>query len=125
MVDVRIKRIYEASEPTDGRRVLVDRVWPRGVSKMEAKLDVWLREIAPSASLCKWFNHDPHKWEEFKEKYQCEFLQDDQRAVHLQTLRDWAASGTVTLLYGAKDEKHNQAAMLRELLLSDEMPRKT
>jgi uncharacterized protein YeaO (DUF488 family) len=112
-VTLRIKRIYAAPAEDDGYRVLVDRVWPRGIRKEDAKIDLWLREIAPSAALRKWFGHDPAKWDEFTARYFRE-LQDHE--VLIDQLRRKANEGTVTLLYGAKDEKHNQAAALKTYL---------
>lgn len=110
MTTWRIKRVYEAPAADDGTRVLVDRVWPRGVSKEEAKLDLWLKEIAPSTELRKWFGHVPDKYPEFKKRY----LQELSGNPALQQLKEM--SGTVTLLYGAKDEVHNQAVVLSGLL---------
>ena len=102
--------MYEAPAADDGKRVLVDRVWPRGVSKEEAKLDLWLKEIAPSTELRKWFGHVPDRYPEFKKRY----LQELSGNPALQQLKEM--SGTVTLLYGAKDEEHNQAVVLSGLL---------
>ncbi|HYW35014.1 MAG TPA: DUF488 domain-containing protein [Balneolaceae bacterium] len=110
---VRVKRIYEEASSSDGYRVLVDRIWPRGVSKEEAKLDEWLKEIAPSTKLRKWFNHDPEKFEEFKRRYKKE-LRDQKKL--LDQLAEKAADQPVTLLFGARDEKHNQAIVLKEVL---------
>ncbi len=110
---VKLKRIYDAPAPDDGRRVLVDRLWPRGIAKDEARLDDWLKEIAPSDELRKWFGHDPTKWEEFRERYRAEL---DSHGDLLAGLRDVAKKGTVTLLYAAKDEEHNNAVVLDELL---------
>lgn len=109
----KVKRIYEPPEASDGRRVLVDRLWPRGMSKDRARIDEWLKETAPSTELRKWFSHDPSKWAEFKRRYAAEL--EGKEAI-LDALRAEARSGTVTLLYGARDEKHNQAVALRELL---------
>jgi len=94
-------------------RVLVDRLWPRGLTKERARIDIWLKDIAPSTELRKWFNHDPKKWLEFKRRYSQELKsKDDQLAL----LRENAIQGPVTLLYGAKDEEHNQAVILQTLL---------
>lgn len=109
----KVKRIYEPPEASDGRRVLVDRLWPRGMSKDRARIDEWLKETAPSTELRKWFSHDPSKWAEFKRRYAAEL--EGKEAI-LDALRAEARSGTVTLLYGARDEEHNQAVALRELL---------
>lgn len=109
----KVKRIYEPPEASDGRRVLVDRLWPRGMSKDRARIDEWLKETAPSTELRKWFSHDPSKWAEFKRRYAAEL--EGKEAI-LDALRAEARSGTVTLLYGARDEEHNQAVAMRELL---------
>jgi uncharacterized protein YeaO (DUF488 family) len=107
--DIAVKRVYEPAQEADGRRVLVDRLWPRGVSKDEAKLDLWLKDIAPSDELRKWFGHDPERWEEFQKRYR-EELKDKDDAV--SELEDLLARGRVTLLYGAHDEEHNNAVAL-------------
>jgi uncharacterized protein YeaO (DUF488 family) len=109
-----IKRIYEPAAKSDGFRVLVDRLWPRGISKADAKLDVWLRDIGPSTALRKWFNHDPTRWLEFQRRYFAELK--GKRAL-LAILKEQATiSRSVTLLYSAKDEQHNQAVALRSFL---------
>lgn len=110
---VQLKRVYDAPEPQDGLRVLVDRLWPRGVSKDRARLNLWLKEIAPSHALRKWFGHDPAKWEEFKKRY-VEELKENQSVV--DQLRVLAEEGTVTLLFGARDEQHNEAIVIRDYL---------
>jgi uncharacterized protein YeaO (DUF488 family) len=110
-VSVRIKRVYDKPTRADGRRVLVDRVWPRGLTKEKAQIDDWLKEIAPSARLRKWFGHDPARWKEFKKRYAKEL--DDQREPLEQLARE-ARKRTVTLLFGAKDVEHNNAAALKE-----------
>jgi uncharacterized protein YeaO (DUF488 family) len=115
MGDIRIKRIYDPPARSDGFRVLVDRVWPRGVSKDSAELDLWMKEVAPSTELRKWFGHDPARWDTFRTRYRAE-LRD--HAEELRTLRSHAAQGSVTLLFGAKDVEHNQAVVLREVLKS-------
>lgn len=110
---IRTKRVYEAGEKADGFRVLVDRVWPRGVSKKTAAIDLWMREVAPSTELRKWFGHDPERWAEFRKRYRDELLSNrdllDQLHVH-------AREGPLTLIYSAKDEQHNQAVVLKEML---------
>jgi len=111
--DVGIKRIYEPPGPGDGARVLVDRLWPRGVSKEAAALTLWLREIAPSTALRKAFGHDPAHWEAFVRDYRAELAGN---AGAVATLRALAAKGRVTLLYGARDPLHNQAAVLADYL---------
>lgn len=107
-----IKRIYDLPSDDDGFRILVDRLWPRGVSKEKAKIDLWLKEIAPSNELRKWFGHEPGKWVEFKRRYFDELKNNS--AVNL--LRDYMKKGRVTLLYSAKDEKYNNAVALKEFL---------
>lgn len=108
-----IKRIYDAPARSDGWRVLVDRVWPRGIKKQDAALDEWLREIAPSAELRKWFGHDSKRWPEFRKRYRRELRE---HASELNTLRQRAARTRVTLLYGARNEQFNQAVVLQEAL---------
>ncbi len=111
-----IKRIYEPQAPGDGTRVLVDRLWPRGLTKAEAHVDLWLKDIAPSAELRKWFGHDPERWDEFQRRYAAEL---DERAAALEELREpVAAKGPVTLLYSAHDQEHNQAVALAGYLKS-------
>jgi Uncharacterized conserved protein len=112
-MDLRIKRIYEPSAADDGLRVLVDRLWPRGLKKEHAAIDLWLREIAPSDALRRWFGHDPEKWDEFRRRYQAEL---DQNGEAIAILRARGGKGRVTLLYGARDESHNQAVALKEYL---------
>ena len=113
MSTLRIKRIYEPALPRDGYRVLVDRLWPRGVSKAEASLDLWLKEIAPSAELREWFGHDPARFDEFATRYRSE-LKTNVEAV--DQLRDIAKAHDTTLLYGAHDRHANQAVVLGEFL---------
>jgi uncharacterized protein YeaO (DUF488 family) len=110
---IEVKRIYEAAEPGDGVRILIDRLWPRGLAREGAKLDAWLKEIAPSTELRKWFGHDPEKWPEFKRRY---FEEMDGREHALQELLAMVRAGQVPLLYGARDEQHNHAVALREYL---------
>jgi uncharacterized protein YeaO (DUF488 family) len=109
---LNIKRVYDAADATDGKRILVDRLWPRGLTKEKAKVDLWLKEIAPSSGLRKWFGHDPEKWDEFKKRYSKE-LQENKETVSI--LKE-QLKGTVTLVYGAKDELHNDAVLLKEYL---------
>lgn len=111
--EVKVKRIYEAPEPTDGARVFVDRLWARGLTKEKAALDLWLKEVAPSTELRKWFSHDPAKWEEFQERYRAE-LEANTEAI--ARLRAEIQKGPVTLLYGARDQEHNEALVLKEFL---------
>lgn len=110
---VALKRVYEAPAKTDGTRILVDRLWPRGLSKDKASVDLWLKEIAPSTELRKWFGHDPEKWEEFQRRYRAE-LKANGDAV--SELRAALADGPATLVYGAKDKAHNDAVVLADYL---------
>lgn len=112
--NVKLKRAYEPPGPQDGTRVLIDRLWPRGVSKADAALDLWLKDIAPSTALRKWFGHDPALWEEFQVRY-TEEVRDHPQA--LEQLRDLARQGPLTLVYSAHDELHNDAVVLRGLVL--------
>jgi len=112
-VAVRIKRAYEPPEPADGYRVLIDRIWPRGVSKEEARLDEWARELAPSSELRRWFGHDPARFEEFRRRYRAELAGHEEK---LRELRRRARQGTLTLVYSARDTEHNDAVVLAELL---------
>ncbi|WP_018750306.1 DUF488 domain-containing protein [Paenibacillus sanguinis] len=113
---LRVKRVYTSPEDTDGIRVLVDRLWPRGLSKEAARLDAWLREVAPSPELRKWFNHEPGKFAEFALRYEAELTREP-AAGELARIRQWLEEGSpVTLLYAAKDERHNHAVVLQEAL---------
>jgi uncharacterized protein YeaO (DUF488 family) len=114
-VHVAIKRAYEEAAPTDGTRVLVDRLWPRGVSKARADLDLWLKDVAPSTELRKWYGHDPAKFAEFRERYIHELEAEPGRSA-LEQLRDLARAGHVTLIFGARDTAHSEAAVLQDLL---------
>ena len=109
---VALKRAYEAASDSDGTRVLVDRLWPRGVTKAKARIDVWLKDVAPSTQLRKWFGHDPGKCTEFQRRYRAELKGSEA----LAELRKLAREGHVTLVYGAKDEEHNDAVVLAKLL---------
>ena len=115
MARVQIKRIYDAPEKSDGVRVLVDRVWPRGITKKAASLDLWIKEVAPSTELRKWFNHDPERWEDFRRRYRRELRKHGKE---LEVLKAQAAKRRVTLLFGARDTEHNQAVVLQEALQS-------
>ena len=108
---IRIKRVYEQPDERDGKRILVDRIWPRGLTKEEAKIDLWLKDIAPSTALRKWFGHDPAKWNEFRAKYLAELRANPEPA---RLLKQELGKGNVTLVYAAKDEEHNQAVVIRE-----------
>lgn len=110
---VKLKRVYDPPSRDDGKRILVDRLWPRGIKKNEARIDEWLKEIAPSDGLRKWFSHEPSKWQEFKRRYMDELKK--QHAI-LERLVSEAKKGTITLLYAAKDREHNNAVVLKEML---------
>jgi uncharacterized protein YeaO (DUF488 family) len=112
-VDVRLKRAYEPPARSDGYRVLIDRLWPRGVSKEDAQLDEWARELAPSSELRRWFGHDPARFEEFRRRYLDELAAQQAK---LRELRQLARKGTLTLVYGARDSEHNDAVVLADLL---------
>jgi uncharacterized protein YeaO (DUF488 family) len=109
---IKLKRVYAEPSPSDGTRILVDRLWPRGLTKERAAVDLWLKEVAPSNELRKWFSHDPAKWPEFKTRYRAELKQNPEAVAELKH----AAKGTTTLLFGAKDEDHNEAIVLKEFL---------
>jgi len=109
-----LKRAYEPAGSGDGARVLVDRLWPRGVRKADAALDEWMKEIAPSTELRKWFGHDPARWDEFQRRYRAELARQPEA---LDRLRALAKAGVVTLVYSAHDEAHNDAVVLRQVLL--------
>jgi uncharacterized protein YeaO (DUF488 family) len=109
----KIKRVYDTPAKEDGTRILVDRLWPRGLTKEKARIDFWLKEIAPSTELRKWFAHDPAKWIEFQTRYKSELKNNPEP---LSLLKKEIAKGPSTLLYGAKDEQHNEAQVLQKLL---------
>ncbi len=115
MAHIALKRAYDEPAASDGTRVLVDRLWPRGVSKERAQIALWLKDIAPSNELRAWFGHDPEKWDEFRRRYLAELASEPAQAA-LAQLRELAASGPVTLVIAAKDVKHNEAVVLRDLL---------
>ena len=110
---LKLKRVYDPCAKADGMRVLVDRLWPRGMKKEEAGVDLWLKEIAPSDALRKWFSHDPDKWQEFKKRYKKE-LEDGQDVI--EDLKKAAQKETVTLLYAAKDTERNNAVVLKAII---------
>jgi uncharacterized protein YeaO (DUF488 family) len=112
---IRIKRVYELADPNDGTRVLVDRLWPRGVRKEELILDVWYKEAAPSSRLRTWFRHDPARWDEFRKRY---FAELDGNPEAWRSLLELARNGNITLLYSAKNEEHNNAVVLKDYLES-------
>ena len=110
---IRLKHAKEAPAKSDGKRILVDRLWPRGKSKEFLKLDAWLRDVAPSTQLRQWFGHDPAKWKEFQRRYRAELATHGEE---VQKLRDLVKAHKVTLVYGARDERHNEAVVLRDVL---------
>lgn len=112
-MDIRLKRAYDDAANSDGTRILVDRLWPRGLSKERARLDLWLKEIAPTTELRKWFNHDPAKWHDFCQRYTQELDNNSAATEQLLTL---ARAGRITLVYGARDEAHNDAIVLKDYL---------
>ena len=109
-MSIAVKRVYEAAAPTDGYRVLIDRLWPRGLKKEAVPLDIWAKELAPSTELRKWFGHDPALWDGFRHRYEAEL---DAVAEHWQPLAERSVRHTVTLLFGARDEEHNNAVALK------------
>ena len=112
--NVKLKRAYDGHSPEDGTRVLVDRLWPRGVRKTDAAIDIWMKDLSPSTVLRKWFGHDPDRWQEFQFFFARELRQHPDE---LEELRDLARKGPVTLVYSARDELHNDAVVLRAVLL--------
>lgn len=113
-MDIKTKRVYESASNEDGVRVLVDRLWPRGISRERMKVDLWLKEVGPSTELRKWFNHDRSRWEEFKNRY---FLELDRNREMVAKLRELVTKGRLTLLFSATDRECNQAVALKEYLL--------
>jgi len=109
---MKIKRVYEIPHKDDGIRILVDRLWPRGLTKEKARVDLWLKDIAPSTELRKWFGHDPDKWKEFVIRYRNELKEKNEQ---VSQLKEQMKKGMVTLVYGAKDEEHNEALVLKKL----------
>src|SRR5262245_14878417 len=110
---IKLKRAYEKPAKDDGERILVERLWPRALTKEQAKLDLWLKDVAPSAELRKWFGHDPDRWVEFRQQYLKELRQ---KADLIKLLKRKAREGTITLIYAARDEAHNSALVLKQLL---------
>ena len=113
-MNIQTKRVYEPVEPEDGERILVERLWPRGVRKVELKFDAWLKDVGPSTELRKWFNHDPERWAEFRTRYGAEL---DAAPATWQPLIEAAGRGKLTLLYSSHDTEHNNAVALRDYLL--------
>ena len=114
--NVKLKRAYEAAAVDDGTRILIDRLWPRGVKKADAAIDEWIKDIAPSTALRKWFGHDPARWQEFRSRYAVEVHEHPEQ---LSRLRDLARQGPITLVYSAHDEVHNDAVALRIFFWDD------
>ena len=112
---ILVRRVYDSTTASTGKRILVDRVWPRGIKKETLHLDLWLRDLAPSTPLRKWFGHDPKRWEEFQRRYRAELRRPEQQG-RLNEVITLARRGPVTLLYSARDEEHNQALALRRVL---------
>lgn len=110
---INLKRVYEPPAAEDGTRILVDRLWPRGLTKEKARVDLWLKDIAPSTELRKWFGHDPARWAEFKRRYRAELSHDTEQVAQLKAE---TKKGRVTLVYGARDEEHNDAVVLLDYL---------
>jgi uncharacterized protein YeaO (DUF488 family) len=113
--NINLKRAYEESEAVDGTRILVDRLWPRGLKKDVAAIDLWAKDLAPTTELRKWFGHDPGRWAEFKHRYTAE-LRD--RTERLDELRKLARHGPITLIYAARDQEHNEAVIIRDMLVA-------
>lgn len=113
-MNIKLKRAYDTPDPTDGFRVLVDRIWPRGISKEDLKVDLWLKDIAPSAELRKWFNHDPEKFERFSSQYQQELMNNEETVQEL--LSHMEEHQTITFVYAAKDQEHNNAVVLKDFI---------
>jgi uncharacterized protein YeaO (DUF488 family) len=111
---IKTKRAYDAPAKEDGFRILVDRLWPRGLSKKDVKVDLWMKEIAPSAELRAWFKHDPEKWQEFRKRYAAELSKSKELLRQMRMIEK--EKRTITLVYGARDEEHNDAVVLREIL---------
>ena len=110
---IKLKRAYEKPARDDGERILVERLWPRGLTKLQAKVDLWLKDVAPSTELRKWFGHDPDRWDEFRRRYQKELRSKEDL---IKLLKRKAEAGTITLIYAARDEEHNGALVLKQFL---------
>ena len=118
--NIKLKRAYDSADSTDGTRVLIDRLWPRGVRKADAAIDLWAKDIAPSTVLRRWFRHDPARWQEFRRRYSEEIHRHRDRLDELRTL---AQNGRITLVFAAHDEAHNDAVVLRAILLGRNIAR--
>ncbi len=116
---IKLKRAYDLPAPSDGKRILIDRLWPRGLTKKAAAIDEWVKKVAPSTALRKWFGHDPARWQEFRRRYASEVRE---HAAELRILRAQARKGPITLIYSARDETHNDAVVLRNILLGRSSP---
>ena len=116
-MNIKLKRVYEKPGKDDGFRILVDRLWPRGLTKEKASVDLWLKEIAPSTELRKWFGHDPAKWKKFRARYESEIRHNKEV---FTVLEQKAREGSITLLYGARDQEHNEALVLKQFLERDQ-----
>ena len=112
---LRVKRVYDKKEASDGKRILVDRLWPRGLRTEDAAIDEWLKEISPSDELRQWFNHDPKKWDEFRHRYRKELSSPEKREI-LERIAKQAAHSDITLVYGARETQYNNAHVLEELI---------
>jgi uncharacterized protein YeaO (DUF488 family) len=112
-MNIKIKRVYEQPDKEDGMRILVDRLWPRGLTNQKARVDLWLKTIAPTTALRQWFGHDPSKWEEFRQRYLDELQENDEQ---VRILKQEMKKGAVTLVYGARDTEHNEALVLQGFL---------
>ena len=110
---IKLKRAYEKPAKDDGERILVERLWPRGLTKLQARIDLWLKDVAPSTELRRWFGHDPDKWDEFRRRYQKELKENNDL---IKLLKRKAKAGTITLIYAARDEEHNGALVLKRFL---------
>jgi len=116
---IKLKRAYEKHVKDDGERILVERLWPRGLTKLEAKIDLWLKDVAPSTKLRRWFGHDPENWDQFRQRYQEELKQKDEL---IKLLKRKAKAGTITLIYATRDEEHNGALVLQRFLQKGDRP---
>jgi uncharacterized protein YeaO (DUF488 family) len=119
--NIKLKRAYDSAGSSDGTRILIDRLWPRGVRKADAAIDLWAKDMAPSTSLRKWFGHDPARWHQFRRRYADEIHRNRGR---LSELRSLAQKGRITLVFAAHDEAHNDAVVLREILLGRSIPQR-
>lgn len=120
--NIKLKRAYDRPNADDGTRVLIDRLWPRGIRKVDAAIDQWIKDIAPSTSLRKWFGHEPARWQEFRRRYAAEVHEHPET---LNELRNMARRGPITLVFSAHDELHNDAVVLRDILLGRQVSPKS